>query len=150
MRLYIYMTLVIKEGADLRKCCPFIAAWELHLSITLYRNAELIQEPSEAWADRNRPSALNVSVLIILKQTPESSRAYSSIPRTAHCSSKTPLSIFFWKGEIVCDRRIMEIFFKCFVLPSKVHRLLFCYIFLCGEPVNCFFLLLTFLCHIPL
>lgn len=132
-----YMTLVIKEGVDLRKHFPFIAARELHLSITLYRNAELIQEPSEAWADRNRPSALNVRVLIILKQTPESSRAYSSIPRTAYCSSKTPLSIFFWKGEIVCDRRIMEIFFKCFVLlPSEVHRLLFCYIFLCGEPVN--------------
>ena len=79
------------------------------------------------WAHRARRSALNVNVLIILKQTPLSPREpIAAPPWTAQSSSNTPLSIFlfffFWEGEIVCDRLIMEIFFKCCVSSASPRR----------------------------
>lgn len=89
---------------------------ERHLSTTLYRNAELIQEPSEASAHRTRPSPLNVRALLILKRTSRAHKASS--PQPLAPLQKLPVASFLG-GRVVCDRWIMEIPLKCCVLASS-------------------------------
>ena len=87
------------------------------------------------WADRARPSALNVNVLIILKQTPESSGAYSCSPLNRSVLFKrSPKHLFFLfleRGDGLRRTDNGDLFqVLCFVrLPSEEHRLLFFYIF---------------------
>lgn len=98
---------------------------ELHLSITLYRNGKLLQEPSEALSSSRQAFSSECKRPHNPQTNPLSPREpIAAPPWTAQSSSNTPLSIFlfFWKGEIVCDGRIMEIFFKCCVSSASPRR----------------------------